>query len=112
MTKAATSESVPKPQKAAPSYIKWFHEIGIKDVPIVGGKTASLGEMFRELTPKGVEVPDGFAITAAGYWHSNAGRTVFQTTRAILKTEKQSQICEKEKRSADYLRNGFLRCGN
>jgi phosphoenolpyruvate synthase/pyruvate phosphate dikinase len=46
--------------------------------------------MFRELTPKGVEVSDGFAITAAGYWHSNAGRTVFQTTRAILKTEKQS----------------------
>ena len=79
-----------KRTKAAPSYIKWFHEIGIEDVPIVGGKTASLGEMFRELTPKGVEMSDGFAITAAGYWHSNAGRTVFQTTRAILKTEKQS----------------------
>jgi phosphoenolpyruvate synthase/pyruvate phosphate dikinase len=46
--------------------------------------------MFRELTPKGVEVPDGFAFTVAGYWHSNAARTVFQTTRAILKTEKQS----------------------
>ena len=38
-------------------------------MPIVGGKTASLGEMFRELKPKGVKVPDGFAITAAGYWH-------------------------------------------
>jgi pyruvate,water dikinase len=50
-------------------HIKWFREIGIEDVPIVGGKTASLGEMFRELTPKGVKVPDGFAITAAGYWH-------------------------------------------
>ena len=50
-------------------YIKWFREIGIEDVPIVGGKTASLGEMFRELKPKGVKVPDGFAITAAGYWH-------------------------------------------
>ena len=51
------------------SYIKWFREIGIEDVPIVGGKTASLGEMFRELAPKGVKVPNGFAITAAGYWH-------------------------------------------
>ena len=40
---------------------------------IVGGKTASSGEMFRELTPKAVEVSDGFAITAAGYWLSNAG---------------------------------------
>ena len=48
------------------SYIKWFSEIGIKDVPLVGGKTASLGEMFRELVPKGVKVPDGFAITAQG----------------------------------------------
>ena len=48
-------------------YIKWFCEIGIEDVPIVGGKTASLGEMFRELTPKGVKVPDGFAITAQAY---------------------------------------------
>jgi pyruvate,water dikinase len=51
------------------SHIKWFGEIGIEDVPIVGGKTASLGEMFRELTPKGVKVPDGFAITADGYRH-------------------------------------------
>ncbi|MGE5213066.1 MAG: phosphoenolpyruvate synthase [Nitrospirota bacterium] len=55
----------PKPE----SYIRWFREIGIADVARVGGKTASLGEMFRELTAKGVKVPDGFAITAAGYWH-------------------------------------------
>ena len=50
-------------------YIKWFLEIGIEDVPLVGGKTASLGEMFRELAPRGVKVPDGFAITAHGYWY-------------------------------------------
>jgi pyruvate, water dikinase len=48
-------------------YIRWFREIGIEDVTLVGGKTASLGEMFRELTPKGVKVPDGFAITAQAY---------------------------------------------
>ncbi|HEU0208333.1 MAG TPA: phosphoenolpyruvate synthase [Candidatus Udaeobacter sp.] len=56
-------------QEVKPSYIKWFREIGIEDVPLVGGKTASLGEMFRELAPQGVKVPDGFAITAAAYWH-------------------------------------------
>ena len=50
-----------------PSYIKWFREIGIEDVALVGGKTASLGEMFRELMSKGVKVPDGFAITAQAY---------------------------------------------
>ncbi|HET7228133.1 MAG TPA: PEP/pyruvate-binding domain-containing protein, partial [Chthoniobacterales bacterium] len=51
------------------SFIKWFREIGIDNVGSVGGKTASLGEMFQELTPKGVQVPDGFGITAASYWH-------------------------------------------
>ncbi len=50
-------------------WIKKFSEIGIDDIPQVGGKNASLGEMFRELSTKGVKVPDGFAITAAGYWH-------------------------------------------
>jgi pyruvate, water dikinase len=47
--------------------IRWFAELGITDVPIVGGKNASLGEMFRELTAQGVRVPNGFAITAQAY---------------------------------------------
>jgi len=48
-------------------YIRWFEELGIDDVPTVGGKNASLGEMYRELTPKGIRVPNGFAITAEAY---------------------------------------------
>jgi pyruvate,water dikinase len=52
-----------------PLFIKRFGAITIKDIPTVGGKTASLGEMFRELTPQGVKVPDGFAITAEAYRH-------------------------------------------
>ena len=48
-------------------YIRWFNEIGIGDVPLVGGKNASLGEMIRELSAKGVKVPNGFAVTAEGY---------------------------------------------
>jgi len=47
--------------------IKWFNELSINDVPIVGGKNASLGEMVRELAQKSVKVPDGFAITAQAY---------------------------------------------
>ncbi|MBI3869818.1 MAG: phosphoenolpyruvate synthase [Verrucomicrobia bacterium] len=54
---------------APPHFIKRFADITIDDVPIVGGKNASLGEMRRELTPKGVKVPDGFAITAEAYRH-------------------------------------------
>ena len=48
--------------------ILWFNEIGIKDVPLVGGKNGSLGEMYVNLTPKGVSVPFGFAITVNFYW--------------------------------------------
>ncbi len=48
-------------------YVKWFEELGIEDVPLVGGKNASLGEMIQNLDAKGVSVPNGFAITAEGY---------------------------------------------
>jgi len=49
------------------SLILWFDEIGIEDIPWVGGKNASLGEMIQQLQPKGVNVPTGFAITAYAY---------------------------------------------
>ncbi|WP_145232905.1 phosphoenolpyruvate synthase [Gimesia algae] len=48
-------------------YVRFFNELTIDDVPLVGGKNASLGEMYRELTPQGVKVPNGFAITAEAY---------------------------------------------
>ena len=47
--------------------ILWFDEIGIDDVALVGGKNASLGEMYQKLTSKGVAVPNGYAITAYAY---------------------------------------------
>jgi pyruvate,water dikinase len=47
--------------------IRWFNEIGVNDVALVGGKNASLGEMVRELGAQGVRVPNGFAITAQAY---------------------------------------------
>ena len=48
-------------------YIRFFEEMGIDDVPLVGGKNASLGEMFQKLSDRGVRVPHGFAITAEAY---------------------------------------------
>src|SRR5512144_2372944 len=48
-------------------FIRSFDSLGLDDIPLVGGKTASLGEMVRELTPLGVQVPDGFALTADAY---------------------------------------------
>ena len=56
-------------------FVRWFAEVGLSDVGLVGGKVASLGEMIRELSPLGIRVPDGFAITADAYRHfiSQAG---------------------------------------
>ena len=48
-------------------FVKWFEEIGAKDLALVGGKNASLGEMIRTLGEKGINVPSGFAITAQAY---------------------------------------------
>ena len=48
-------------------YIQWFKEVGIEDVPEVGGKNASLGEMYQNLIDEGVRVPNGFAVTASAY---------------------------------------------
>jgi pyruvate,water dikinase len=48
-------------------YVLWFKEISKEDVPLVGGKNASLGEMFSKLSKKGVQVPNGFAITAGAF---------------------------------------------
>ncbi|QDT12724.1 phosphoenolpyruvate synthase [Planctomycetes bacterium K23_9] len=47
--------------------LRWFDQVGMDDVPVVGGKNASLGEMYRQLTPRGVRIPNGFATTASAY---------------------------------------------
>ena len=54
-------------RSAAPSSIAWFDSIGIDDVGRVGGKNASLGEMYQRLACQGVRVPNGFATTADAY---------------------------------------------
>ena len=53
----------------AENFVKWYSEVGIVDVPSVGGKNAALGEMYSNLVPLGVNVPDGFALTADAYRH-------------------------------------------
>ncbi len=48
-------------------FILWFDQVGIADVTLVGGKNASLGEMYTTLVPKGIRIPNGFAVTAYAY---------------------------------------------
>jgi pyruvate,water dikinase len=58
----------PKKDKRGP-FVYFFDEINMDDVGLVGGKNASLGEMFRNLGKRGVKVPDGFAVGSDAYWH-------------------------------------------
>src|SRR5690606_29821270 len=51
------------------SFVVPFEDLTLADVPRVGGKNASLGELIRELVPLGVRVPDGFAVTADAFVH-------------------------------------------
>ncbi len=77
-------------------YILWFDEVGLNDLPLVGGKNASLGEMRRELTKYGVNIPNGFAVTVNAYsalldegiiqeWHETKSKPkVRENIRKIL----------------------------
>ena len=87
--------------------IKRFDEIGIEDIPLVGGKNASLGEMRRELTAKGVPVPDGFATTAAAYWHFLEKTKLKALIDDMLADLDVADIHELQKRSAK-IRNAIM----
>jgi pyruvate,water dikinase len=75
-----------------------FEEVGIKDVPLVGGKNASLGEMIRTLKSKGVPVPSGFVVTATAYFHflKKTGLDKFiKETLKGLKTKNLKELHER-----------------
>ncbi len=65
-------------------YIRWFGELSIDDVSQVGGKNASLGEMYRALTPQGVRVPNGFAISARAYRDMLEGADAWSALHTLL----------------------------
>ena len=66
-------------------YIRPFDTLTLDDIPLVGGKNASFGEMIRELRPLGVCVPDGFALTADAYRALLEGPGVQERLRAALR---------------------------
>ncbi len=92
--------------KKSSKYILWFNQIGIKDVPIVGGKNASLGEMYRNLTSQGVKVPNGFAITAGAYFYliKEAGiRAAIQQILSTLNTKDIRNLQARGKKIRDLI---------
>jgi pyruvate,water dikinase len=88
-------------------FIRWFREIGIQDVPLVGGKNASLGEMFRELTPKGVRIPDGFAVTADAYRHFLRSVGLDDWIRQVL-SDLDTQDMENLQQRGSQIRHAIL----
>ena len=68
----------------APNYIRWFRELSLTDLPLVGGKNASLGEMFQQLRPLGVRIPDGFAVTGEAYRDALDGARAWPELHRLL----------------------------
>jgi pyruvate,water dikinase len=80
-----------------PGYIRWFDELNADDVSLVGGKNASLGEMYRKLTPRGVPVPNGFATTADAYRDMLTVAGAWERLHALL-DDVDKHVLEVEKR--------------
>jgi len=89
-------------------FILWFDEVGIKDVPLVGGKNASLGEMIRSLGGKGVKVPNGFAVTAYAYRYLLEHAKIEDEMKQILSdldTHDMHNLKERGKKVRKLIRN-------
>ncbi len=65
-------------------FLKWLHEVQLSDLPTVGGKNASLGEMIQNLAKLGVKVPGGFVVTVASYEAFIAHNVLDQKIRDIV----------------------------
>ena len=66
-------------------YLVWLDEVGIEDIPLVGGKNASLGEMVRNLSSLGVNVPYGFVVTSESYYEFIRYNNLEEEIKSILK---------------------------
>ncbi len=81
-------------------YVRWFEELGIEDVPLVGGKNASLGEMVRELAPQGIKVPNGFAVTADAYRDMLSAAGAWEALRETLDGLDPGDVADLARRGA------------
>jgi len=85
-------------------FVKWFEEFGAKDIALVGGKNASLGEMIRNLGEKGVTIPPGFAITAEAYKYVVEKAGISQKIRDTL-ADLDTQDMENLAKRGEKIRN-------
>ena len=79
--------------------VRWFEDIGLGDVAVVGGKTASLGELYNKLVPKGVKVPNGFALTAEAYRHALTRAGAWRQLASLMKGAGECGLAELSRRA-------------
>lgn len=82
-------------------YIKFFKDITLPDIPEVGGKNASLGEMYKYLAPKGVNLPNGFATTSKAYRYFIKSAGLGDQIESILDGLNVKNVRELKKRGAE-----------
>ncbi len=82
-------------------FVRFFRDIGLEDVALVGGKNASLGELYRELMPRGVLVPNGFAVTAEAYRHVLDHAKAWPRLREILGGTDPGDVADLASRAAE-----------
>ena len=94
--------------KREEKFILWFEETGIEDVPLVGGKNASLGEMYKNLTKQNVNIPNGFSVTAYAYRYLLEQSGAHKEIKKILKglnTHNLSDLAKKGEAVRKLIRN-------
>ncbi len=82
------------------AFILWFKDLRLEDTPLVGGKNAALGEMYSNLTPLGVDVPQGFALTAKAYEYFLEFNNLKEKIRETLKGLNTKDVRDLQKRGA------------
>ncbi len=87
--------------KKSEKLILWYREISKDDVALVGGKNASLGEMFSQLTKKGINIPDGFVLTSKAYWHFLKKNQINEQIKKIFKNFNPKSLSSLEKTGRD-----------
>lgn len=86
--------------RSAQAYIRPFDSLGLADVPLVGGKTASLGELRGLLGSGPITVPDGFAVTADAYRDALTDADAWPQLTALLADFNPSDVAELSRRAA------------
>src|SRR6516164_8348777 len=97
---------------AKTSYVRWFDSIRLKDLPEVGGKNASLGELHALLAADGGRVPDGFALTAGAYRQALDAAGAWEELRRLLSDFDHHDVAQLAERAAGARQLVYEATGN